>query len=203
MSGLSNNIDFLVHTVRHPGFAEKQATTAFFDENLSEIMSKLSPAPGSGVSIHSVFGLIAHIFAARTPVTAQPSKTQFKPWDSAVCGDWRSFGTVTNAINIVGPDSSSVSVGVASKGDSFTFSLPSGESTPVTAVVKSIRKVDAGSTHPSASESVWELSVEVDGHRRSGTVSCYRSGSLTAASTVIDGTLQQICLFIFLLIVDM
>ncbi|CAE7638923.1 MCCA, partial [Symbiodinium microadriaticum] len=58
VSGLTNNIDFLVHCVRHRGFASEQATTAFFDQYLSEIMDKFAgSAAASTITPHSIFAL--------------------------------------------------------------------------------------------------------------------------------------------------
>jgi 3-methylcrotonyl-CoA carboxylase alpha subunit len=196
VSGLTNNIDFLVHCVRNEGFAQKQATTAFFDEQLTKIMEKLagSSASSAVVSPHSVFALVAHIFAARTAPTAAPQKTKFRPWNTATCGDWRSFGTVNSAVTVIGVDANPAQITVASAGDNFTFSL--GDNT-ASAIVKDIRKVDTKSTTWTTDESVWEISLEVDGHRRSATVCSYRSGA--AGNTVIDGE----CASYLICLVDM
>ena len=182
MSGLTNNIDFLVHCVRHPGFASEQATTAFFDQYLPQIMEKFNgPSTASVITPHSVFALVAHIFSARTGPTAAPQMTKFLPWNSSSCGDWRSFGAVQTTVQLVGAESEAVGMSVSSSGDNFTVSL--GEISAA-ATVKSIRKVDTKSTTWTRDESVWDISLEVDGHRRSATVCCYRA---VGGHTVIDG----------------
>lgn len=181
VSGLTNNIDFLVHCVRHKGFAEEQATTAFFDENLDGLMEKLAGSSQS-ISSHSVFALVAHIFAARTAPTAAPQKTQFRPWNTATCGDWRGFGSVKSTIKMVSSNASEFDVEVSSAGDNFTFSVGGDNSASV--VVKDIRKIDTKSTTWTTDESVWAVSLEVDGHRRSATVCSYRGGA--AGNTTID-----------------
>ena len=185
MSGLTNNIDFLVHCVRHPGFASEQATTAFFDQYLPQIMEKFNgPSTASAITPHSVFALVALIFSARTGPTAAPQMTKFRPWNSSSCGDWRSFGSVDTMVQLIGFDSDAVSMSVSSSGDKFTVSL--GEITSA-ATMKSIRKVDTKSTTWTKDESVWDISLEVDGHRRSATVCCYKA---VGGHTVIDGTLR-------------
>ncbi|CAM9250574.1 unnamed protein product, partial [Ectocarpus fasciculatus] len=42
VSGLTNNIDFLVDTAKHNGFLNEQPTTGFFDKHLSNILNNLS-----------------------------------------------------------------------------------------------------------------------------------------------------------------
>lgn len=188
VSGLSNNIDFLVQIVRHPGFHTERPTTAFFDHYMTDIMNKLNPPPIPGkISLHTAFGLIAQSFQDRTPVCESPRMTSFEPFNSARCGSWRAVGTVKNVIQ-----TSTETVQVETSGDSFVFSPVSGAhkkgrdaAHPVGlhANVLSVRKIVAHNSY----ENVWEIALEIDGHRRTATVSCYRTGALGAQNTEIDG----------------
>lgn len=158
---------------------------------MPSIMKKLAgPSASSAVvSPHSVFALVAHVFAARTAPTEAPQKAKFRPWNASTCGDWRSFGAVNSSVTVIGVDANPSQIAVASAGDNFSFSF--GDKTS-SAIVKNIRKVDTKSTTWTPDESVWDISLEVDGHRRSATVCSYRMGG--AGNTVIDGA--SLCIFI-------
>jgi hypothetical protein len=159
---------------------------------MGDIMKKLHPAPTADISLHTVFGLVAQSFQLRTPLSDSPKLTAFEPFNSATCGNWRTIGAVKTVVQ-----TATESVQIESAGDSFVFnSVPAahkkkGEQVSaapgVRATVVSVRKVLA----TSPSESVWELSLEVNGQRRSATVSCYRAGPLGAQNTEIDG--QPLC----------
>lgn len=182
VSGLANNIDFLVHTVRNPGFAEKLVTTSFFDENINDIFAKLNPADDAEiVTNHNAFGMLGMIFADRTASGSAPSLTSFRPFVSETCGDWRAFGSVKRSLTINAGDVSK-NVTVATSGDSFSFSAdPTGEKR-VNCVVKSITKAKP-SANASSDESVFEICAEVDGHRQSATVTLHQGSS---GSRVVD-----------------
>jgi acetyl/propionyl-CoA carboxylase alpha subunit len=206
VSGLSNNIDFLVQIVRHPGFHSAQPTTAFFDQYMTDIMGKLN-APSSSetgvVSLHTVFGLVAQSFQLRTPVCESPRMTAFEPFNASTCGNWRTVGGVKNVIQ-----TSTENIQVETSGDSFVFTaLPPADAahghshgqkkkgehaaaapaaaaaTGLQATVVSVRKILANNSY----ESVWEISLEINGQRRSATVTCFRSGSVGSMKTEIDG----------------
>jgi hypothetical protein len=153
---------------------------------MADIMKKLHPSPAPDtVSLHTVFGLIAQSFQLRTPVSESPQLTAFEPFNSAKCGSWRTLGSVKSVIQ-----TASETIQMESAGDSYVFSaVPAaaqkkGETVEaLRATVVSVRKVLANSP----TESVWELALEVNGQRRSATVSCYRAGVLGAQNTEIDG----------------
>lgn len=161
---------------------------------MPDIMGKLNPTASSGsISLHTIFGLIAQSFQLRTPVCDIPRMTAFEPFNSASCGNWRTVGTVKNVIQ-----TSTESIQVEASGDSFVFTaLPpadaqtqkkkGGDQAPVPpglqATVLSVRKILANNSY----ESVWDISLEVNGQRRSATVTCYRTGSIGSMKTEIDG----------------
>lgn len=64
VSGVSNNIDFLVHTLQHPAFCEKQPTTGFFDVAMDDILDSLkqgSAVSNAVVGDHALMSLIAFL----------------------------------------------------------------------------------------------------------------------------------------------
>lgn len=157
---------------------------------MTDIMNKLNPpTPPGSISLHTVFGLIGQSFQQRTPVCDGPRMTSFEPFNSAQCGSWRTVGTVKNVIQ-----TSTESIQVETVGDSFVFTpapAPGHKkkadtahaTTSVNANVLSVRKIVAHNSH----ESAWEIALEINGHRRSATVSCYRTGAVGSQNTEIDG----------------
>jgi len=61
IAGLSNNVDFLIKCVQHPGFAKKQPTTAFFDEHMDGILKSLHQAPLHQMNAHVQLGVLAYL----------------------------------------------------------------------------------------------------------------------------------------------
>lgn len=99
VAGLVNNIDFLVDCARHPGFSQKQATTAFFSEHLDHLLTHL--AAKSGLR-HHAGDLTDHSALAITALTlySLTSDNSSQPWSSAGA-DWRPFGTVKRPLKIL------------------------------------------------------------------------------------------------------
>lgn len=166
-------------------------------------MKKLNPVKDSKeISLHTVFGLIAQSYQSRTSVCEQPTiststKSSFVPFQSSKCGNWRSIGSVKNTIQ-----TTNETIQLESFGDSFNFTIPSKshhhhhhskkndgnsnvneEIVSLNANVVKIQKLSANNSY----ESVWEISIEVNGQRHTGTVSCYRSGPIESQNTEIDG----------------
>jgi acetyl/propionyl-CoA carboxylase alpha subunit len=189
VSGLTNNIDFLVHCSSHPGFSDNQATTAFFEENMTEILNQLSSGHtlfdvSHGVSPHCACGLVAVIAAAR-----QSTSTQFLPWSTST-GDWRQFGTVKRTIDIVDGKKNKGVVIVDSHGDGLSFQLETVDdkqkrkhSQKVHASVKSIKEITVAKAKQKGT-SVWEIALNVGNVRRNATVAIYSSSS---SNSVVDG----------------
>lgn len=65
VSGLPTNIPFLVQLTRHPAFANKLPTTAFFDEHLQGILEELRQGAeaSKGLDKHLQFALLAFLQA--------------------------------------------------------------------------------------------------------------------------------------------
>lgn len=61
VAGLTNNIDFLVQIIRHPAFTSKPITTAFFQENMDEILASLKPIQLTTVPKHVQVGCVAYL----------------------------------------------------------------------------------------------------------------------------------------------
>src|SRR4051812_19835236 len=67
VAGLPNNIDFLIKVVQHPGFAQTQATTAFFEHNMTDILKSLKAAPLATLTSHTKFGLVSLLNSVNQP----------------------------------------------------------------------------------------------------------------------------------------
>lgn len=165
VSGLANNIDFLVKIVRHPGFTEKQATTAFFDFHMNELLKSVKPPPLTSITNHSVLGVVGLMEAKKL------HSSNSAPWGGINGNDWRGFSNVKKSINICDLDST-MDLQVES-GESNSFKLlnnvEGGES--VSCNIKSKKLV----TDPTSNGLVWNLGVEIEGHLVEGTVAIYNN----------------------------
>lgn len=175
---------------------------------MNDIMKTLHPVNDSkNISLHTIFGLIAQSYQSRTSVCEQPTiststKSAFVPFQASKCGDWRSIGSIKNIIQ-----TTNETIQLESSGDIFTFSIPPAKPThhkkdkdsssnttnttpkeesdnvPLVANVVKIRKILANNSY----ESVWDISIELNGRRYTGTVSSYRTGPIGSQNTEIDG----------------
>jgi 3-methylcrotonyl-CoA carboxylase alpha subunit len=59
VAGLANNIDFLVTTIQRPDFIEAKATTAFFEHNMSAILSAVQSSSPEETSRFAAFAATA------------------------------------------------------------------------------------------------------------------------------------------------
>lgn len=178
VSGLPNNIDFLVHCVRNPGFAEKQATTAFFDENMKDILAKLNAKTSvDAITDHAAFALSALTIESRGNTS-----NEFFPW-SASCGDWRGFATAKRNITLR-DGAGDAEIVISSKEADLVFGVKGAAETRKT-TIKSARKIPSGKGCQ-----VWEVTLDIDNHRRNGTVAMYQS---TKGDTIVDGERRVIC----------
>lgn len=160
------------------------------------------------ISIHTMFGLIAQSFQSRTSICEEPTLTSFHPFQPSKCGNWRSFGSVKNTIQ-----TTNQTIQLESFGDTFTFSIPPQSSkshhhskkdsnetssssslttttseSPLIANVVKVQKILANNSY----ESVWDISLELNGQRHTGTVSCYRTGQIGSQNTEIDGKISSL-----------
>jgi 3-methylcrotonyl-CoA carboxylase alpha subunit len=199
VSGLVNNIDFLVDTARHPGFLKEQATTGFFDEYVVNILDHLSKKSrirnhAGDLSDHSVIAL-AGLCEYMKLGGGDVKSAQQSAW-AASSGDWRPFGTVRRSIEVVagglnkGEENVPESISVESTGEGkFLFHsqhalnqqyLPS----PVDINFRSIDAVPMSNGRVrGAGEAVWKLSLEINGRLKTATVAVYKAVN---GSTVVD-----------------
>ncbi len=193
MSGLTNNIDFLVHCASHPGFSENQSTTAFFDENMTQILKSLSDGHKlfdntHGVSSHAAFGLTALIASSR-----DTTSNHFRPWSTG-SSDWRVFGTVKRSVKIVDSNGKPATVVIESDGGRLNFVVESSEgkkkhfSHTVTTTVKEIEEITVNKVKQRGI-SVWEIAMNVEGTRRNSTVAIYVTSK---GQTIVDGMFQRV-----------
>jgi acetyl/propionyl-CoA carboxylase alpha subunit len=206
VAGVANNIDFLVDTSKHPGFATKQATTAFFSEHLNPILSHLA-AKGAlrhngQLTDHSVMALTA--IAEHSKLVGGSSASSSGPnaqlWSSS-WADWRPFGSVKKPIKITGAYAAASPskeahddiVHLESLGHN-KMSIHSSHQknfhdvAPVSVTIRTVQNtrqtVIKGHT-----ESLWNLSLEINGKLCSGTAIVYTNAT---GATVADGNSVQI-----------
>jgi len=170
VSGLSNNIDFLIQIVRHDGFANKQATTAFFDYHMKDLLSSLSTNLNP-ISKHTALGIIGLLESKKGNVNGGLDNGN----------DWRAYGKVKRNIDVHDIYSNSVSIGIETSHRDQKVLISNSKdqnSQQLPCFVKSKKLVSS-----SSKGDVWELEVEVAGHLCSGTVCLYHNA---AKDTVID-----------------
>lgn len=170
VAGLANNIDFLVRIVQHPGFANAQPTTAFFEQYMPELLASVEPKSKAILDKYTGMGLIALSESMRAQQSS--SSTSGDIWNGKAIGsDWRAFGyEVKRVLNVQDSTrSSSVSAEMTSR-NQWKFSTKENESV---FSVKEAKIMRPSGSHGSGE--VWEISTEVDGLSCSGTVSMYKN----------------------------
>jgi len=171
VSGLSNNIDFLIQIVRHTGFANKQATTAFFDSYMKDLLSSLSTSHLNPISKHTVLGMIGLMETKKNNVSGGLNDGN----------DWRAYGTVKRHVEVSDGLNDSISIGIETSHRDHKILISNSkdkEGQKFPCYVKSKKLVN--STNKGK---VWELEVEISGLLCSGTVALYQNA---VNDTVID-----------------
>lgn len=171
VSGLANNIDFLVKVVRHPGFSAQIANTGFFTNNLPGILESLTSSyHGEQLDDHLRFGICTYIEALKQPVGSglwSGNSEQLSNWRSQ-----RLKNTVIKAVNV--HEAIDVLIGWTDSHGAIGISL-SGSNRKESYRLLSMRskQLISSDSRPHSSFSVWNCAVELDGHIRNGTVSIY------------------------------
>jgi acetyl/propionyl-CoA carboxylase alpha subunit len=207
VAGVANNIDFLVDTSRHPGFATKQSTTAFFSEHLSPILSHLASKGAlrhnGQLTDHSVMALTAILEHSKlVGGSSGSSSPNAQPWSSS-WADWRPFGSVKKPLKITGAYASAnkeeahddivhlESVGHNKVSIHSSHQKNIHDVAPVNVTIRTAKNtrqtVIKGQT-----ESLWELSLEINGKLRTGTAIVYTNAT---GATVADGKILLFSLF--------
>ena len=171
VSGLSNNIDFLIQIVRHTGFANKQATTSFFDSYMKDLLSSLSLSHLNPISKHTVLGMIGLMETKKNNISGGLDDGN----------DWRAYGTVKRNIDVSDGLNNSISIGIETSHRDHKILISNSkekDSQKFDCYVKSKKLVNSTSKGK-----VWELEVEISGHLCSGTVALYQNA---INDTVID-----------------
>lgn len=198
VAGLANNIDFLVKTVRHPGFAVQQPTTAFFTHHMDGILSELDlPAIAKQLTDPNLMAVCALIGAQRdlnSASSSSSSRPSNSPW-SRCDDDWRSFGSARRDL-LVKDHSSTAHLSVETSGNAVTVSViektsKGGKShSPKTLHTAQCRILSCKPLTSSSArgnndrESQWSVSAVFDESRHArATVSIHVNG---AGATVID-----------------
>lgn len=169
VSGLQNNIDFLVKCVRHPGFAHGQPTTAFFDEHIEGILDSMKDKSDGALDRGATFALAALAQVATGKGTA-PAADVWKGADEDM-NNFRMFnGTVGVDLSGVKSMYSDEELGSIRQeshgGGKWSFCVDGGATNGavVTAVAPSLGSAGGHS---------WDVAAEIDGVRCNGTVCVY------------------------------
>lgn len=179
VAGLPNNIDFLVKCVQHEGFAKKQATTAFFEHNMTGILQSLVPPPLESMSVHTKFGLISVLESLSAPVGSGV-------WSGDVDGfsNLRAGRKPVKTFNVVN-GSDSATVDVTKQGNTFSVSCKKLLSNAKIVSTKLLREAP---TKNAFNACVWQNKIEIDNIMVSGSVSIYKNTSNgLVVDTWIDG----------------
>lgn len=168
VSGLPNNIDFLLKCVQHKGFAIEQPTTAFFDHYMPGILDSLAPKPIASFPLESKFAALSVMSAF----------DHFSPSNRG--GDFENFRNDRNLkkqITIVDPTTNdSLNAAIIRGNDANTVTVTKDEddnndlsSTCVQRSSLLLKKLDKNG----AECSVWENCFEIDGQVVKGITSIY------------------------------
>lgn len=163
VSGLANNIDFLIQIVRHPGFANEQPTTAFFDSYMKDLLSSLALSHLNPISKHTALGMIGFM------ETKKLIAGTFGGLDNG--NDWRAYGKVKRNIDVFEGNNNSINIGFESSHRDHKILISNTKdksNRQMSCYLKSKKLVTN-----SSKGKVWELEVEVDGHLCTGTVALY------------------------------
>lgn len=183
VAGLQNNIDFLVKCVRHPGFAQGQPTTAFFDEHIAGILESMkdSSSPSSaaaadaGLNRGATFALAALAQIATTKALSAGAGVDV--WEGADSGlnNFRMFGGTVgvdlSGVKSMYSDTEIDNVRQESYGGgrwSFTSGVEGEGAVMNKANVTTLSPCSGGEKGHS-----WDVAAEVDGVRCTGTVCVY------------------------------
>ncbi|KAJ1429045.1 carbamoyl-phosphate synthase L chain, ATP binding domain-containing protein [Ochromonadaceae sp. CCMP2298] len=187
VAGISNNIDFLVKCVQHPGFATKvPVTTGFFSSYMEEILSSISDSSDvTAFHRHTCFGVVSYLEAMRQP---QGSGVWSGSGDEFV--DWRNQRGRSRKFEIAGAQSGTrtavvdaAPAGGSLRGGSLSVSLRGEASETAVDVYDCAVKSKSLVSRGDQSSSVWDNTVLIDGRLVSGTVSIH---SNVAKAVVVD-----------------
>jgi 3-methylcrotonyl-CoA carboxylase alpha subunit len=190
VAGLANNIDFLVQTVRHPGFAIEQPTTAFFDDHLQGILADLDTQ--SGIAEGEI-PLCSDAQALALAAFVEASRTQSKGLGGAGIwsdckNDWRGFGNSKRSFDMKDSNGSAQAVKMTLEGQGNELTLMTSQSVvkkgEAAAESKSLA-CKVVSCQPGASSTFWRAKVQLEGSRYvTGDVSIYTHPATKA--TILD-----------------
>ncbi len=186
VSGLANNIDFLVKIVQHPGFAEAQPTTAFFGQHMDTLLGQVQKNPSPVfLDKHATLGFLALSEAAQVRSTGKHQDV----WDSKTLGaNWRigrspvgrSFRNVTNMYG-----ESIKELVCSSRGDA-QWSLATADAKGAasgSATVRTVRFARGAGADVAHGSECWDITAEVGGILVQGTVATHVN---TTGAIVLD-----------------
>ncbi len=167
--------------VQHPGFSKSQATTAFFEQNMTQILDSLLPPKLNTMSQHTKFGLISLMHSA-----SQPLGSGVWSGDSGSLSNWRGAQRATKKFFEVNDNTDSAKVEILQFGGNV-FSIASDNSV-FHCVGKSFQKIRETAPRHSFQSTVWVNTIEMDGHLVSGTVSIHKNSHNSIVVDIwIDG----------------
>jgi len=168
VAGLPNNVDFLIKIVQHKGFTHEQATTAFFDKYMPDLLASLKPAPVEKLGNHVVLGLVAYAEIVKL------GNSGSGPWSGS--NDWRNFGSTKRSLSVSNSntDGKGVVIDIESLKNGQA-KLSAGASNTATCTVKSSKVINQNYSIEQGASHVIELCAEINGHLCTGNVSVYKN----------------------------
>lgn len=176
VAGLPNNIDFLIKIVRHDGFTKVQATTAFFDLHMKDLLDSLDKPSLSILRPHTIFAV------SGATETNKLNNQLAAPWGSD--DSWRGYGGVKSSLHLSYDLKDNTNVIIESfKNGSNTITTTSTTDKNTSSSIN--YKVISKSLHShNGTNAVWHLSLEIGSVLYSGTVSIYENQ--TSKAKVVD-----------------
>lgn len=116
ISGLSNNIDFLVYCCNHDGFKNNNPTTAFFEHYLDNILSSMEQTDDKYWLHKAAAALVETIvdydhhglgLDAQTQIATGANSTGSSPWTLESLNNFRNACHAKQSIKIISPSSGS------------------------------------------------------------------------------------------------
>ena len=183
VSGLPNNVDFLVKIVQHPGFAAQQATTAFFDSHMQGLLSSLEPQPPAALTAHTVMALAA------AQLSASLASGSAQPWGGREGDSWRLFGSPRRAAQVSNSSGKAVVEIELCRGGAMQLRALTDDKGSAGGGVRVRVAHSSLLSGTGAAEAAWELALEIDGQLRLGTVAIHTTagGKSRAVDVWLDG----------------
>lgn len=176
---MPNNVDFLVKCVRHPTFIKGDATTAFFEHHMTELLDSLKPNANNDGSVsmpHALAGVVwTHLQHKGTGI-----------WGKGA--DWRNMTSVTRNVTLQHALADPVILDVSSaEGGIYTTAISGSKQSGKSSLIKVLDCQIKPTAGNHTDGTVTEFVVEIDGLRVTGTSVVFKTATATNIDIWING----------------